>query len=187
MIGQGGATAGVETTLAGFARALRAAGLPVTPDRTQAFLRACAAAGVADRSRVFWAGRATLCSDPDHFRRYDTVFRDWFGGEVPPAARARASVPARVLAGLADGAGGQSRPDAEREQEIVRARASALCSRSSSRRSARGFRGAAPSGARRPTAVTSTPGGRCASCCAAAASRAASGTGAPRPARGGSC
>ena len=39
----------VEITLTGFARALRSAGVTVTADRTQSFLRAAAAVGVADK------------------------------------------------------------------------------------------------------------------------------------------
>src|SRR5512144_1684703 len=44
---------GVETTLTGFARAVRAAGVPVTTDRTQAFLRAVSVVGVTGRTGVY--------------------------------------------------------------------------------------------------------------------------------------
>src|SRR5918912_3106805 len=71
---------GPDLALAGFARALRAAGLPVTAVRTQAFVEASALAGAGRADRLYWAGRATLCSDPEQFPRYDQVFRDWFGG-----------------------------------------------------------------------------------------------------------
>jgi uncharacterized protein with von Willebrand factor type A (vWA) domain len=113
------------TALVGFARALRGAGLPVTPDRTAAFVRAAAAAGIGDRRALYWAGRATLCSDPDQFPRYDLVFRDWFGGEVPRFAAGRpSSVAARTPLGADDGTEAPGRPD--RETEVVRARASAV-------------------------------------------------------------
>jgi hypothetical protein len=120
-------TGETEVALAGFARALRGAGLPVTAHRTAAFVEAAAAAGVADRNALYWAGRATLCSDPDQFARYDVVFREWFGGDLPRGTTPRPrSVPARTsLAPDADGGQGPSRPDRERETEIVRARASA--------------------------------------------------------------
>ena len=71
----------VVTVLAGFARAVRAAGVPVTHDPTTAFLTCAAEVGADERSGVYWAGRATLCSDPDHLRVYDLAFADWFGGE----------------------------------------------------------------------------------------------------------
>jgi uncharacterized protein len=115
------------TALAGFARALRGAGLPVTPDRTAAFVRAAAAVGIGNRAALYWAGRATLCSDPDQFARYDVVFGDWFGGELPRfgAVRPR-SVAARTSIAADDGGEGAGRADRERETEVVRARASAV-------------------------------------------------------------
>jgi hypothetical protein len=115
-----------DVALAGFARALRAAGLPGTADRTAAFVAAAAAVGAGDRAGLYWAGRATLCSDPDHFARYDAVFTDWFGGDLPRRGQGHPrSVPARTsLAPDADSAGGASRPDRDRETELVRARAS---------------------------------------------------------------
>jgi uncharacterized protein with von Willebrand factor type A (vWA) domain len=72
-----------DTVLAGFARALRHAGVAVTPDRTQTFLRATSLAGAGAPGAVYWAGRATLCSTPDDFPAYDGVFASWFGGEMP--------------------------------------------------------------------------------------------------------
>ncbi len=111
--------------LVGFARALRSAGLPVTPDRTQAFVRAASAVGPGSAG-VYWAGRATLCPDPELVQRYDEVFRDWFGGELPRRGGGpRRTAPVRTSVLPDDGPGGVSRADAQRETEIVRARASA--------------------------------------------------------------
>ncbi|KRF19069.1 hypothetical protein ASG90_04105 [Nocardioides sp. Soil797] len=62
----------------GFARALRAAGVPVTQDRAQEFTRAVALVGLDDRRATYWSGRATLCSCPDDLDRYDQVFHAWF-------------------------------------------------------------------------------------------------------------
>ena len=67
-----------DELLLGFARALRAAGLPVTSDRAQSFLRAAATVGVDDSRATYWAGRATLCTGPDDLARYDQVFHAWF-------------------------------------------------------------------------------------------------------------
>ena len=115
-------TVGVDATLAGFARALRAAGLPVTQDRAQAFLAAVAAVGADSRAGVYWAGRATLCSEPDHFGAYDKVFDAWFRGEVPRLTRSRSNA-ARPAAALVDAPGG-SGEGRESDTEVVRARAS---------------------------------------------------------------
>lgn len=67
-----------DELLLGFARALRAAGVGVTPDRAQSFLRAVSVVGLDDRRATYWAGRATLCSGPDDLERYDQVFHSWF-------------------------------------------------------------------------------------------------------------
>jgi uncharacterized protein len=108
-------------TLVGFARALKAAGLPVTQDRTQTYLRAVAAVGVTGRSGVYWAGRATLCADPDHVARYDRVFADWFAGVWPRLVPGRSSAP-RTMPALADAdRGGRGEGG---DVELIRARAS---------------------------------------------------------------
>lgn len=71
---------GIGETLLGFARACRAAGLPVTADRERSFLAACASVGVGERDRVYWAGRATLTASPADVEPYERVFSGWFGG-----------------------------------------------------------------------------------------------------------
>ncbi|MBA3781742.1 MAG: hypothetical protein H0X12_07815, partial [Nocardioides sp.] len=67
-----------DEILLGFTRALRAAGVPVTPDRSHGFLEATALLGLDDQSATYWAGRATLCAGPDDLARYDQVFHAWF-------------------------------------------------------------------------------------------------------------
>jgi uncharacterized protein with von Willebrand factor type A (vWA) domain len=64
--------------LVGFTVVLRNAGLAVTTDRVAAFLTALDALDVTDRTQTYWAGRLTLCSDPDDLPRYDQAFADWF-------------------------------------------------------------------------------------------------------------
>lgn len=78
--------------LAAFARAVRHAGVGVTLDRSQSFLRAAALVGADDRNGVYWAGRATLCSSVDELDTYDAVFGAWFGGEALRPLRNRPSV-----------------------------------------------------------------------------------------------
>lgn len=69
-----------EEILLGFARALRAAGVSVTADREQGYLRAVAAVGLDDQAATYWAGRATLCASPSDLARYDQVYAAWFSG-----------------------------------------------------------------------------------------------------------
>jgi uncharacterized protein len=66
------------TGLVGFTVVLRNAGLAVTTDRVAAFLSALDALDVTSRTQTYWAGRLTLCSDPDDLPRYDRAFEDWF-------------------------------------------------------------------------------------------------------------
>jgi len=113
----------ITATLLGFTRALRAAGLPVTADRSQTFLRAAAAVGVTDKSALYCAGRATLTADPEHRRPYDAVFEAWFGGPWPRLVPGRATATAHPMPALDDTPG---TGDGEREIEVVRAAASAL-------------------------------------------------------------
>ena len=69
---------GVDEVLLGFTRALRSAGVPVTPDRSQGFLAAVALLGLGDQRGTYVAGRATLCAGPDDLERYDQVFEAYF-------------------------------------------------------------------------------------------------------------
>jgi uncharacterized protein with von Willebrand factor type A (vWA) domain len=71
--------------LAAFAVALRSAGVAVTTDRTQSFLRAAGLVGAGRRDAVYWAGRSTLCANVDDLERYDCVFDDWFSASVSRA------------------------------------------------------------------------------------------------------
>ena len=91
--------------LVGFTVVLRSAGLAVTTDRVAAFLEAADALDVTSRTQTYWAGRLTLCSDPDDLPRYDQAFEAWFtppqGGRTrvvderrPPPPRLAALSPA---------------------------------------------------------------------------------------------
>lgn len=73
--------------LVGFTATLRHAGLAITTDRVAAFLTALDELDVTDRQATYWAGRLTLCADPDDVGRYDSAFRAWF--ERDPEARGR--------------------------------------------------------------------------------------------------
>jgi uncharacterized protein with von Willebrand factor type A (vWA) domain len=58
-----------------FVRFLRTEGLDVPIGSTVTFLQALDALGIAGRSHVYWAGRATLVSRPEDIDVYDRVFQ----------------------------------------------------------------------------------------------------------------
>ncbi|WP_214370479.1 vWA domain-containing protein [Pseudonocardia sp. H11422] len=74
--------------LVGFTAVLRHAGLPITTDRVSTFLGALDTLDVTSRQQTYWAGRLTLCSDPDDIPRYDAAFEAWF----EPQRGARTSI-----------------------------------------------------------------------------------------------
>ncbi len=113
----------IGQTLGGFARACRAAGLPVTADRERTFLTACAAVGLAGRDQVYWAGRATLTASPADVEPFDRVFSGWFGGR--PMHAVAGAEPQRVAttqAALEEPGGGGG--DGDSSDEVVAAVAS---------------------------------------------------------------
>jgi uncharacterized protein with von Willebrand factor type A (vWA) domain len=95
-----------DLALAGFATALRHAGLAVTADRVHLFLQAVATLDAAVTADVYWAGRAALCSGPDDTARYDEVFAAWFSG-VPARRTVRRTTQATVQAALDSGDGAE--------------------------------------------------------------------------------
>ncbi|MEO9323012.1 VWA domain-containing protein [Nocardioides sp. C4-1] len=113
-----------DAYLLGFARALRAAGVPVTHDRSAAFLEATALVGLDDRAATYAAGRATLCSSPDDLARYAQVFEAWFDAKagLPRERPAAPSRPVRSQLSLSEG-GADGDDDGEHD-DVVRALAS---------------------------------------------------------------
>ncbi|MCQ0020353.1 hypothetical protein [Actinomadura madurae] len=78
----------VTETMVGFARTVRAAGGSADPERVQAMLAALDHLDVLDPHDVYWAGRLTLCADPDDLARYDRCFAAYFSGAtVRPGRR----------------------------------------------------------------------------------------------------
>ncbi|GAA4540775.1 vWA domain-containing protein [Pseudonocardia xishanensis] len=113
--------------LVGFTAALRAAGVPMTTDRVAAFTEALDTLDVTDRKLTYWAGRLTLCSDPDDIRRYDAAFEAWFdpaqGPSTSPPSAPQAPPP-RLTSLLPARQGGAAEDDEEEQDEdIVRATA----------------------------------------------------------------
>lgn len=83
-------------TVVGFARTLRAAGVGAHPDQVHAFVRALDEVDVLDPSDVYWAGRLTLCAEPDDLPRYDRCFAAYFSGQTPRVVQ-RPAPPVVVL------------------------------------------------------------------------------------------
>jgi uncharacterized protein with von Willebrand factor type A (vWA) domain len=118
--------------LVGFARALRDAGVACEPERVQAYLRAAAEFDPADPGQLYWAGRLTLCSEPDDLPRYDAGFVAWFGIAAPrrseQAREQRQPQPSRIAALSApsgQGAEGSDEPPlraAASDTEVLRHR-----------------------------------------------------------------
>lgn len=114
-----------DEVLLAFARAVRAAGVPVTHDRSASFLEATALVGLGDIAAVRTAGHATLCAGPDDLHRFDQVFEAFFDARSG-LPRTRPATPGRTSTATL--------PDAEDEggegeggdaDAVVRARASA--------------------------------------------------------------
>jgi uncharacterized protein with von Willebrand factor type A (vWA) domain len=85
-------------TMTGFARALRANGVAADATRLASAIEALRHVDPLDAEQVYWAGRVTLCGEPDDLPRYDAVFDAWFRGR-PLAApeRAGAATAGRLL------------------------------------------------------------------------------------------
>ena len=115
-----------EELLLGFAAALRAAGVPVTADRTHAYLEAVTLVGLGDPRGTWQAGRATLCASPDDLARHDRVFDAWFlAPEGPPRPATLREAPAAAAPlptdDVGDGSGDVLRVAAS-EAEVLRQR-----------------------------------------------------------------
>jgi uncharacterized protein with von Willebrand factor type A (vWA) domain len=77
----------IVSTLLGFARTLRAAGVGADPERVQAMIAALDHLDVMEPGDVYWAGRLTLCADPDDLPRYDRCFAAYFSGTTARVGR----------------------------------------------------------------------------------------------------
>lgn len=108
--------------LVGFTEVLRHAGLSVTTDRVAAFLQALDALDVTDEAKTYWAGRLTLCSDPDDIPRFDLAFGEWFStdkGRLGPTTRDERPAPPPRLAALVtspDPEGAEGEPEGQELQ-----------------------------------------------------------------------
>jgi uncharacterized protein with von Willebrand factor type A (vWA) domain len=86
------ATAVVEV-MVGFARTLRHAGVPASQHRVHAMIGALAQLNVLSAQDAYWAGRLTLCADPEDLESYDAAFALYFGGRTASDGRDRIPPP----------------------------------------------------------------------------------------------
>ncbi|HEX3957690.1 MAG TPA: VWA domain-containing protein [Trebonia sp.] len=94
--------AGFAEVLVGFARELRAAGLPVGTGDVVTYVEAAATLSPSDLLDLYWAGRVTLVTRRDDIPPYDRVFRAYFLAEDSPASEPlRLTATARAQASAA--------------------------------------------------------------------------------------
>jgi len=67
-------------------RSLRAAGLPVTPDRSATFAAACALTG---REGLYWTARLAFVTAREQVPAFDAVYAQVVGGITDPAGQSR--------------------------------------------------------------------------------------------------
>jgi uncharacterized protein with von Willebrand factor type A (vWA) domain len=116
--------------LSAFGAVLRAAGVAADAGRIASFAEALSLLDASCPADVYWAGRLTLCSDPDDLPRYDAAFAAVFGGQ-PVAALEPADLDPIVAASAPAATDGPSAPsggDGERlraaasSREVLRVR-----------------------------------------------------------------
>jgi uncharacterized protein len=70
-------------------RSLRAAGLPVTPDRSATFAASARLLEARDRARLYWAARLAFVTSRDQVAAFDAVFDALVSGVADPAGGRR--------------------------------------------------------------------------------------------------
>jgi len=115
--------------MVGLGRALDSAGLRVGPDRVAEAVRAAVALDPTRRTDLYWAGRLTLCANPDDLPKYDAVFAALTAGDVPRLRPRRQHLVRAVPVTLAVPDAGGSDDDEETEagaDTVLRAAASTV-------------------------------------------------------------
>jgi len=88
----------VERMAVGFARVLRGLGVRVPASSTIGFAEAVGLVGLADRSAVYWAGRATMVQRPEDIPLYDTAFAIYWQQRRAESVRVEGTPPPITLA-----------------------------------------------------------------------------------------
>jgi uncharacterized protein with von Willebrand factor type A (vWA) domain len=76
-------------TAVALARALRGAGLPVTPDRSATFVAAAGLLEAADRDELYWAARLAFVTSRDELPAFEAIFAALVDGRADPAGATR--------------------------------------------------------------------------------------------------
>jgi uncharacterized protein with von Willebrand factor type A (vWA) domain len=84
-----GAPGGATITAVALGRSLRAAGLPVTPDRSATFASALPLLGRVDRDRLYWAARLSFVTGPEQLAAFEAVFAAVVDGIADPVGGGR--------------------------------------------------------------------------------------------------
>ncbi|MEJ2861217.1 vWA domain-containing protein [Actinomycetospora flava] len=104
-----------------FTRLVRNAGVPVTTDRVAAYLQALRLSDLASEVATYWAGRLTLCADPDDVVRYDHAFAAWFSADPRDQRMGRPAPPKpriSTMAALTEPPPGSGEGDDEETPEL---------------------------------------------------------------------
>jgi uncharacterized protein with von Willebrand factor type A (vWA) domain len=121
-------------------RSLRAAGLPVTPDRSATFAAATALLPADDRAALYWAARLAFVTARDQVPAFDAVFAAVIDGIEDPAGAPRGDqaapavrrpAPRPVEAGRAGAAAGGGARTADAARAAARQRPVAVGARAS--------------------------------------------------------
>lgn len=114
------AVAAPERIVAGFASALRAAGLAVPVGSVIVFAEALGKLGVRSRESVYWSGMATMVRRPEDIETYRRVFDAFWLGAASASSEPQPAVSVSIA--LDTGDDGAEGPQAdERPREPVRA------------------------------------------------------------------
>jgi hypothetical protein len=124
---------GAVPALVGFARTLRAAGVPAGPTRVHAWAAAMSHLDAGRTADVYWAGRFTLCAGPDDVAAYDAAFTAYFGslpvGVPRPVRRPVVRVLVPVVAPDGTAADDEPSETGERHAAMTASRAEVLRNR----------------------------------------------------------
>ena len=110
--------------LVGFATALREAGLPCDAHRVQAYLAAVEELDIGDQTQLYWAGRLTLCADPDDLPKYEEAFARWFDAEPARRGKSRIQQPKQARIAALTAAPPQGSGESQSEPDLLKAAAS---------------------------------------------------------------
>ncbi|MTD52773.1 VWA domain-containing protein [Amycolatopsis sp. RM579] len=80
------------------------------------YLEAVETIDLTDINNLYWAGRVTLCADPDDLPRYDDAFAQWFAAEPPSPRPATATKQQKAQLAAMSGerqADGTGKPETE--------------------------------------------------------------------------